>query len=219
MPPLTRCQTQVKPVPDICDHPGRPEGCVALALVLPADVSMLPLTSAMQPIARYLNGPEAQERVEDKEMTASGGDTLQPIVSIFDAQPYRSGSGHEDMPEQFEALIVISRAVPRPTKVCVCMVACSPTVPSLRSCQVGRLTATFTRFVRISVLFSKVTYYLRCFPAVFSSARISIFFQVLLTPRGCSTLVPTCPHLSRQTKTCLASSMGFQAEQAGCRGA
>ncbi|CAN0450946.1 unnamed protein product [Ectocarpus sp. 12 AP-2014] len=77
---------------------------------------MLPLTSAMQPIARYLNGPEARERVEDKEMTPSGGDTLQPIISIFDAQPYRSGSGHEDMPEQFEALIVISRAVPRPTK-------------------------------------------------------------------------------------------------------
>lgn len=172
MPPLTHCHTQVNAVPDICDRPARPEGCVVLALVLPADVSMLPLTSAMQPITRYLNGAEAQERVEDKEITASGGDTLQPIVSIFETQPYRSGSGHEDMPEQFEALIVISRAVPRPTKVCVCIVTCSPAVPSFRFPQVGRVKAICTSFVRISVLFMNMTPLLF---SAFSSARNLIF--------------------------------------------
>ncbi|CAM9178873.1 unnamed protein product, partial [Ectocarpus sp. 12 AP-2014] len=66
-------------------------------------------------VARW-SFPEATPVVDGVDDTWATGDEVVLLLDGEYLQPYRSGSGHEDMPEQFEALIVISRAVPRPTK-------------------------------------------------------------------------------------------------------
>lgn len=94
------------------------EGFVGLALVLPTTVSMFPLTPAVRPLAKYLSGGEAQDLLEQQNKIATDGDGLQPLVGVFQAQPFRSGGDHGHTPEYFQGVIVISRAVPRPSKVC-----------------------------------------------------------------------------------------------------
>lgn len=42
---------------------------------------------------------------------------LQPIVEVFEAQTSPLGSGGTNFPEKFAAVIVVSRAVPRPSEV------------------------------------------------------------------------------------------------------
>lgn len=90
-----------------------------LSLVLPKAVSMFPLTAAVSPLANYLNGDEASDPAQEiADTTATYGKKLQPLVEIFEAQPIRLGGDHGDVPEGLDAIIVISRAVPRPTEVC-----------------------------------------------------------------------------------------------------
>lgn len=102
-------------------HGGFPpvEDCVILALELPTAVSLFPLTSAMWPVARYLNGGETQDlMLEDHVTIGTDGTRLQPLFAVFEAQPFRSGNYHDQRPEHFKGVIVISRAIPRPSKVC-----------------------------------------------------------------------------------------------------
>lgn len=94
------------------------EGSVSLALVLPTQVSMFPLTPAVRPLAAYLNGGEAQDLPANEDTIGTDGRRLQPLVGVFEAQPFRSGGDHGNIPENFQGVIVISRAVPRPYKVC-----------------------------------------------------------------------------------------------------
>lgn len=96
------------------------ENCIVLALELPAAVSLFPLTSALWPVARYLNGDEGQHLLlEDHITIGTDGTRLQPLFEVFEAQPFRSGNYHDQGPEHFKGVIVISRAIPRPSQVCV----------------------------------------------------------------------------------------------------
>lgn len=116
-------QSKVKVLPEAQAPLPRVEGCVVLALVLPAAASLFPLTSAMWPIARYLNGGEAQDLLLEDHITIGTDDaTLQPLFELFEAQPFRSGKDHDQGPEPFKGVIVISRAIPRPSEVCVSFV-------------------------------------------------------------------------------------------------
>lgn len=93
------------------------ENCLVLALVLPVAVSLFPLTPAMQPISNYLNGDGALG-MPLEEGIASDSSGLQPLVAIFEAQPFRSRDDQGRIPANFQGIIVISRAVPKPSKVC-----------------------------------------------------------------------------------------------------
>lgn len=89
-----------------------------LSLVLPEAVSMFPLTAAVSPLAVYLNGDEARDSTQGSASTAAlYGKVLQPIFSIFEAQSIRLGRDNDGVPDGLDAIIVISRAVPRPTEV------------------------------------------------------------------------------------------------------
>ncbi len=94
------------------------ENCLVLALVLPLDVSLFPLTPAMRPISKYLSGDGTPGMpLEDQEGIASASSGLQPLVAIFEAQPFRSRDEQGRIPTNFQGVIVISRAVPKPSTV------------------------------------------------------------------------------------------------------
>lgn len=113
-------RSELEVLPEAHAPVPRGEDCVVLALVLPSAVSLFPLTSAMWPIARYLNEDGAQDLLLEDNVTIGTDDTrLQPIFEVFEAQPFRSGHGHDQGPEYFRGVIVISRAIPRPVQVCV----------------------------------------------------------------------------------------------------
>lgn len=78
---------------------------------------MFPVTSAMLPSAAYLNGdrPDADQKIA--ESATMYDHKLQPLYEIFEAQPVYLSGDFGETPESLEAVIVISRAVPRPTEV------------------------------------------------------------------------------------------------------
>ncbi|CAN0125964.1 unnamed protein product, partial [Scytosiphon promiscuus] len=87
---------------------------ILLTLVIPSAVSMFPLTSALRPLERYLNGGRARKfSLEENETFSPDERKIEPIVQIFEAQPFRYG-GNDGGTAEFQAVIVISRAVPRP---------------------------------------------------------------------------------------------------------
>lgn len=89
-----------------------------LSLVLPKAVSMFPLTAPMSPLAAHLNGDVANDGGQrTTHSTAIFDQKLQPLYEVFEAQPVRFGSDNGEAPKTLEAIVVISRAVPRPTKV------------------------------------------------------------------------------------------------------
>lgn len=88
-----------------------------LSLVLPKAVSMFPVTSAMLPSAVYLNGDKADAAQEVAESAAIHDHKFQPIYDIFEAQPVYLSGDYGEIPDGLEAIIVISRAVPRPIEV------------------------------------------------------------------------------------------------------
>lgn len=90
---------------------------MVFSLVLPMAVSMFPLTAAVSPLAIYLNGDEARHSAQGSADTAAIYGKLQPIISIFEVQSIRLGRDNDGVPEGLDAIIVISRAVPRPTEV------------------------------------------------------------------------------------------------------
>lgn len=91
---------------------------MSLSLVLPLAVSMFPLTAAMSPLAIHLNGDEARDPSREiANTTAMYGEVLQPVVEVFEAQPVPLDEDHRDVAEGLDAIIVISRQVPRPTEV------------------------------------------------------------------------------------------------------
>lgn len=80
---------------------------------------MFPLTAVISPLAIYLNGDKARDPAQENVDKMPFYDkVLQPVVEIFETQPIRLGGDHDDIPEGLDAIIVISRAVPRPTEVC-----------------------------------------------------------------------------------------------------
>lgn len=89
---------------------------IVLSLVAPSTLSMFPLTAAVSPLVHYLNG-DSNFYQEMAPPIATLGNNLQPLVEVFEAQPIRLDGGDGGAPNNIEAIIVISRAVPRPTKV------------------------------------------------------------------------------------------------------
>lgn len=118
--PVTKhSDTGLKTVPETEKCLRHAKSCMVLALVLPVAVSLFPLTPAMQPISEYLNGDGAQAVLQGGQQgitTDSSG--LQPLVAVFEAQPFRSRDDDGRIPVNFQGVIVISRAVPKPAKVC-----------------------------------------------------------------------------------------------------
>ena len=97
--------------------------CVTLALVTPTAVSLLPLTSAMLPLTTYLQEGEAGGLlVLDQDSAATISNKLQPVFKVLEVQPF-SLSGHNGgdggTSQSLEAVIVISKAVPKPNAVSV----------------------------------------------------------------------------------------------------
>lgn len=78
---------------------------------------MFPVTSAMLPSAMYLNGDKADANQEAADLTAADDHEFQPVYEIFEAQPVYFSTDHGEIPDGLEAIIVISREVPRPTQV------------------------------------------------------------------------------------------------------
>ncbi|CAM9267501.1 unnamed protein product [Laminaria digitata] len=93
---------------------------VTLDLEAPTDVSLLPLTAAMLPLTTYLQMDHAGGLlVDDQDSVATGINKLQPIYQVLEAQPFRlsgQNSGYGDTARDLEAVIVISKAVPRPAE-------------------------------------------------------------------------------------------------------
>lgn len=75
---------------------------------------MFPVTPAMRPSAVYLNGDNADADQEAAESAAIHDHKVQPIYEIFGAQPVYIGGDYGGTSDGLEAIIVISRAVPRP---------------------------------------------------------------------------------------------------------
>ncbi|CAM9566078.1 unnamed protein product [Ectocarpus fasciculatus] len=88
---------------------------IVLSLVAPSTLSMFPLTAAVSPLVHYLNGDNNLYQKMAPPI-ANLGNNLQPLVEVFEAQPIRLDGGHGGAPKNIEAIILISRAVPRPTK-------------------------------------------------------------------------------------------------------
>lgn len=116
----TQGQVQAEGPPNAHGLSARKDGRVLLTLVLPSAVSMLPLTSALRPVERYLSGGKSRNLLsEDMEAFATRDSKLEPIIQIFEAQPFRDGDDYDGKAD-LRAVIVISRAVPRPIEVCDC---------------------------------------------------------------------------------------------------
>eukprot|EP00903_Cladosiphon_okamuranus_P013281 g12381.t1 len=77
---------------------------------------MFPVTPAMLPSAIYLNGDKAEADKEAPESAAIHGHKFQPVYEVFEAQPVSLSGDYGEIPDDLEAIIVISRAVPRPTQ-------------------------------------------------------------------------------------------------------
>lgn len=89
-----------------------------LALELPTPVSVFPRSSALVSDLNYLNRDGAGDiQPDEHETIQSDNKPLEPIVAVFEAQPSWTMDDDETFPEDFAALIVISQAMPRPTKV------------------------------------------------------------------------------------------------------
>ncbi|CAB1103584.1 unnamed protein product [Ectocarpus sp. CCAP 1310/34] len=108
--PVSECNSQFKLEKD-CDVDSR----IILSLVAPLTLSMFPLTAAVSPLVRYLNGDNNFNQ-EMAPPIATLRNNLQPLVEVFEIQPIRLDGDHGGAPKNIEAIIVISRAVPRPTK-------------------------------------------------------------------------------------------------------
>lgn len=97
-----------------------------LSLMIPSAVSLFPVTPAVAPVVTYLKEDKARGlAVEDQNFTPAGDTKLQPVIEVFEAQPFRistDGDG-EHLSQDFNAVIVISRGVPRPTEVRTFVVA------------------------------------------------------------------------------------------------
>lgn len=101
----------------------RQEMCsfVTLALVAPTAVSLFPLTAATLSVTTYLHegGPQ-RVLLDDQDSVGTGINKLPAIYEVLEVQPFRlSGrdGGDGDTPQDLEAVIVISKAIPRPTEV------------------------------------------------------------------------------------------------------
>lgn len=98
---------------------GGSSGAV-LSLMTPSAASIFPITPAVAPVVTYLRENKTQDfSPEDQSVMAAGDIKLQPIIEVFEAQPFRIGTvaDGEHVSQDLEAIIVISRAVPRPTEV------------------------------------------------------------------------------------------------------
>lgn len=78
---------------------------------------MFPLTGAISPLAAHLNGDVASDSGQEITHSTAINQKLQPLYEVFEAQPIRFGGDNGETPDTLEAIIVISRAVPRPTEV------------------------------------------------------------------------------------------------------
>ncbi|CAM9535247.1 unnamed protein product, partial [Hapterophycus canaliculatus] len=76
---------------------------------------MFPLTAAVAPSLSHLlgDGPVVSEE-EVTKSTSPFGNKVEPLIEVFEAVPTRSPSDDGRSPQDFNAIIVISRAVPRP---------------------------------------------------------------------------------------------------------
>ena len=94
---------------------------VTLALVSPAAVSLFPLTAAVLSLTTYLQETKPQGLLlEDQDAVAAGSNKRPPIYEVLEAHPFRFSShagGGRGTPQELEAVIVISKAIPRPTEV------------------------------------------------------------------------------------------------------
>lgn len=90
---------------------------VVLSLVVPAAVSLFPLTTAMSSEAAYLNEGETEHEWDTHAVIAKDVNDLEPIVEVLEVQPLHVGRDQGRAVRGLKALIVISRAVPRPTEV------------------------------------------------------------------------------------------------------
>ncbi|CAM9524026.1 unnamed protein product [Laminaria digitata] len=93
---------------------------VSLTLEVPTDVSLLPLTAEMLPLTTHLREGKPQRPLLDSHISiAKDTDKLQPIYEILEAQPFRLNGhdgGYSGTPQVLKAVVVISKAVPRPTE-------------------------------------------------------------------------------------------------------
>lgn len=104
-----------------------------LSLEVPTPVSMFPRSAALASDLNYLNrDSEGDIQYDEHETIQPNSEQLEPIVTVFETQPGWTMDDSEGFPEDFAALIVISRAIPRPVEVraCVWRSATSLVVPS-----------------------------------------------------------------------------------------
>lgn len=100
---------------------------MTLSLIVPTAVSAFPSTAATSAVSTFLVEEDTEVLVPVQQSTgAEDSKKLQPIVEVFAARTFPLGSEGNNLPENFAAVIVLSRAVPRPTKVGTCALSHAP---------------------------------------------------------------------------------------------
>lgn len=94
---------------------------VMLILEVPGAATLFPQSAAFASSFRYLNGDEPDMILKEQELSGRESKRLEPIVEVFEAQP--TWIDREAEPKGMSAVVVISRAIPRPTEVCDCALA------------------------------------------------------------------------------------------------
>ena len=134
-------------------------GCVSLTLVAPTAVSLLPVTTAMLPLTTYLQENKPLGLLQDaQDFLSTGTNKLQPVRQVLEAQPLRLTGQHgvdDGTPHDLEAVIVISKAVPRPNEVRVAfpsMALCHTSLTGRMCCPPGNIDEVWLCRVTMAAL-------------------------------------------------------------------